>query len=136
MNNDNTPRSDQDKLVNTVTQQLHKQAAELDPAVTAKLDAARRQALAQCNTEHSRQHDHTTNQRWWTFSHAPAIAATLVVAVLIGVVYNSKQSPTNKNLLVQSLDSSFEVVLTNNDFELMEEDLEFYLWLEEMAETG
>jgi Protein of unknown function (DUF3619) len=119
--------SQKNDLADDIKRQLDTEADHLDPSITHRLDAARRQALASATEQ-----ENPTG--WWKMAYAPALAAGLAIAVFMGVINNTADT-TQPEMAANPLQSDFEVVLTNEDFELMEEDLEFYLWLEEEAKT-
>lgn len=113
-----------EELVKAANQQLSEQADELPPETSAKLDRIRSEAV-----QTSRQSSSDSGRWHWSF--APALAASvLTIAVLITVDFNTGSQSSLETSMAMQLD---DMSLINEDFELMEEDLEFYLWLEDEA---
>jgi len=111
----------QSDVVPKVTHALDQQADNLRSEITDKLDASRFRATAEQGPAPL-----TGNLlRWWvpaTGSFAVIIFAFLVVNT---VDLSAPSVPNDEQEML------LEFVLTNSDLELMEEDLEFYLWLAE-----
>jgi hypothetical protein len=104
-----------------VTNALDKQAETISPKISDRLDAARFSAIAEPNSK--------LNSNPGLLPWLPAMgtcAALLLVVVMLNIPDSS--TPT---LADGDQDLVLEVVLTNQDMDLMEEDLEFYLWLAE-----
>ena len=114
-----------DELVKATNQQLSQQADDLPPATLAKLDRIRSEAVQASSKP-------TPGTGRWHWSFAPALAASmLTIAVLVAVEFNSGDPVSAETgIAMEQLD---DMSLINEDFELMEEDLEFYLWLEDEA---
>ena len=135
--NDNTP-ADKDladtALTDTVRRQLDLQAAELDDNTVNRLDTIRRQALQQARP---RAEPTNTEQYGWygrrsRWVYGSALAASVLLAALLLAINNDKpmlQPPSEQS-------GGFAIALMNEDFELLEEDIEFYLWLEEESAQG
>ncbi|EAW31582.1 hypothetical protein GP2143_08529 [marine gamma proteobacterium HTCC2143] len=104
-----------------VTNALDKQAETISPKISDRLDAARFSAIAEPDSK--------LNSNPGLLPWLPAMgtcAALLLVVVMLNIPDSS--TPT---LADGDQDLVLEVVLTNQDMDLMEEDLEFYLWLAE-----
>jgi hypothetical protein len=111
------------ELVKEARSQLNQQAAELPADTVAKLDAIR--AGVREEVERGSRWD----ALWDKWSYIPAVAACLLVVV----VMINRPAEVNP-LLVEGLNdepTEFELVLVNDDFEALQEDLEFYEWLEQ-----
>ena len=106
-----------------VTNALDKQAETISPKISDRLDAARFSAIAEPDSK--------LNSNPGLLPWLPAMgtcAALLLVVVMLNIPDSS--TPT---LADGDQDLVLEVVLTNQDMDLMEEDLEFYLWLAEQS---
>jgi len=104
-----------------VTNALDKQAETISPKISDRLDAARFSAIAEPDSK--------LNSNPGLLPWLPAMgtcAALLLVVVMLNIPDSS--TPT---LADGDQDLVLEVVLTNQDMDLTEEDLEFYLWLAE-----
>ena len=105
----------------SVANALDKQAETISPKISDRLDAARFSAIAEPDSK--------LNSNPGLLPWLPAMgtcAALLLVVVMLNIPDSS--TPT---LADGDQDLVLEVVLTNQDMDLMEEDLEFYLWLAE-----
>jgi hypothetical protein len=106
-----------------VTNALDKQAETISPKISDRLDAARFSAIAEPDSK--------LNSNPGLLPWLPAMgtcAALLLVVVVVMLNIPDSSTPT---LADGDQDLVLEVVLTNQDMDLMEEDLEFYLWLAE-----
>ena len=113
-------KSNQDGIRFAVTGSLDKQASNIDPDISDRLDAARLKALA----EPSLQSKSGPKLRQWS----PIFG--VCTALLVVVVMFDRPNLNNKTLISNNDENdALELVLTNQDMELMEEELEFYLWL-------
>ena len=99
-----------------------------DESVTA-LDAATRSRLTQAR--HRALEQRASHDRGWAWSLVPAgtVAATALVAWL--VVWQAP--PPNDELQTAQL-TDLEILLGEEDLEMLDEELEFYGWLEEQPE--
>jgi hypothetical protein len=92
------------------------------------LDAATRSRLTQAR--HRALEERVSRDRGWVWSLVPAgaVAATALVAWL--VVW---QAPQPNDLQTAQL-TDLEILLGEEDIEMLDEELEFYGWLEEQPE--
>ena len=104
-----------------VTNALDKQAETISPKISDRLDAARFSAIAEPDSK--------PNSNPGLLPWLPALG-TCAALWLVVVMLNTPDSGTPA-LADGDQDLVLEVVLTNQDMDLMEEDLEFYLWLAE-----
>lgn len=118
-------QSDDDKLTKQLKQQLDDSTARLPPETLAALDAARHEALLQAPRKT------TAPALNWRF--VPAIAASVVVVMLWFTVDISRDTPS---VVEFAGHESFDESLITEDFEMLEQELEFYLWLEEEPASG
>ena len=95
----------------------------------AALDAATRSRLTQAR--HRALEERASRDRGWRWSLVPAgtVAATALVAWL--VVW---QSPPANDAVQAAPLSDLEILLGEEDLEMLDEELEFYGWLEEQPE--
>jgi len=96
--------------------------AALDGATRSRLTQARYRALEELRTERS---------RGWRFTLVPA--GTLAAMALVVWLTVSQAPPTEVGFQVSSL-GDLEILLAEEDIEMLDEDLEFYGWLEEQPE--
>lgn len=122
--------SDNDTLVNTIKQELDQQSNTLDSDVTDKLNTLRRQAL---EAKHSRVNKPYS---WWQPVYKPALAASFALAATVALVLYNPVATEREQIIANDLQSDLDVVLGDEDFELMQQDLEFYLWMEDEAENS
>ena len=96
--------------------------AALDAATRSKLTQARYRALEE---------QASARDRGWRSSLMPAgtVAATALVALL--VVWQAPQGPRGPD--PEQL-SDLEILLGEEDLEMLDEEIEFYGWLEEQPE--
>jgi hypothetical protein len=96
--------------------------AALDAATRSRLTQARHRALAERTS---------VRDRGWRSALVPggAVAATALVAWL--VVW---QSPPGGDAVPAESLSDLEILLGEEDLEMLDEELEFYGWLEEQPE--
>lgn len=96
--------------------------AGLDAATRSRLNRARQRALEELAAPRSR--------GWqWTLVPAGALAAAAVVALL--VVW--QQPPPVSDVQVATL-GDLEILLGEEDLEMLDEEIDFYGWLEEQPE--
>jgi len=95
----------------------------------AALDAATRSRLTQAR--HRALEERASRDHGWRWSLVPAgtVAATALVAWL--VVW---QSPPANDAVSAAPLSDLEILLGEEDLEMLDEELEFYGWLEEQPE--
>lgn len=117
-----------EKLVRDALEQRTKQlfddsVASLDAATRSQLNRARHRALEERSP---------TPAPWWRWSVLPAggVAAAAVVAALLFV---HPRVPSETGLQASSL-SDLEILLGDEDLQMLDEDIEFYGWLEEQPE--
>jgi len=96
--------------------------AALDGATRSRLTQARHRAL----DEHAQRRD-----RRWLFALVPAgaVAAMALVAWLVVV-----QQPPTPEIVQEAALGDLEILLGEEDLEMLDEELEFYGWLEEQPE--
>jgi hypothetical protein len=117
----------QQALLAQTRQQLDQQAANLPASTLTALDSARRKAVEQSELQHG------WDRRWNKLAYVPALAASLLVAVLwLGGPIDSER---------QSIDrveepTDIEMTLAEEDFDILQQELEFYLWLEQQSVSG
>jgi hypothetical protein len=103
------------------TKQLFDESvAGLDAATRSRLTRARHRALEERKPKRSRA---------WSFTLVPA--GTLAAAAL--VAWFMQQPPVGDELEMDSL-GDLEILLAEEDLEMLDEDLDFYGWLEEQPE--
>lgn len=127
--NNQTPKEPPHQIAQHIKQELDTQAAQLDPRISKKLDTLRQEAVTAADEKNH-------HNPWWKIAYVPALATCLAAAFFITLSHNNPQSINNNALIPSHLPTEYETVLTNADLELMEEELEFYLWLEEEYKTG
>ena len=95
--------------------------AALDAATRSKLTQARHRALEEQDT---------ARDRGWRSSLVPAgtLAATAVVAWLV-----AWQVPSDPDLSTPAV-ADLEILLGEEDLQMLDEEIEFYGWLEEQPE--
>lgn len=96
--------------------------AALDAATRSRLTRARYRALEELKGSRS---------RGWGFTLIPA--GTAAAAALLAWFTVWQAPPTEVDLQVASL-GDLEILLAEEDLEMLDEDLEFYGWLEEQPE--
>ncbi len=112
---------DEEALVNKFRESFQQRVDAIDDETMAELDCIRQRAVEAAGTN--------ARLRVVRSAYAVALAASVLV---VAVLFNSVTSPES---LIHP-DSDFEMVVVNNDFELLEEDPEFYQWLEVELENG
>ena len=116
-----------DKLVRDGFEQRTKQLFDdgvtgLDAATRSRLTRARHKALKELAP---------AKARWrWSFVPAGGVAAAAVLAVLLFV---HPRPQTEAGLQASSL-SDLEILFGEEDLQMLDEDIEFYGWLEEQPE--
>lgn len=104
--------------------ELDLQASKIDINSEQRLNAARR-----CAIEAARQgnRESFSVNRWWSRSFlSPMLAVSMLV--LVAIFLNSNEDNTEAKF--SQLQDDFNMVLTNNDFDILQEDIEFYVWME------
>jgi hypothetical protein len=96
--------------------------ARIDAAARSRLTQARHRALQELEPARSR-------LRWW-LAPAGALAAAALAAVVM--VYGGGPAP-DAGLQATALDD-LEILLGDEDLEMLDEEIEFYAWLEEQPE--
>jgi negative regulator of sigma E activity len=96
--------------------------AALDGATRSRLTQARHRAL----DEHAQRRD-----RGWLATLAPAGAAAAMALVAWFVVW---QQPPTTEVVQEAALGDLEILLGEEDLEMLDEELEFYGWLEEQPE--
>ena len=98
--------------------------AALDAATLSRLTQARYRALEELKP---------ARRRGWQWSLVPAgtLAATALVAWL--TVWQAPPATEDSGLQAESL-SDLELLLAEEDLEMLDEELDFYGWLEEQPE--
>jgi len=116
-----------DKLVRNEFEQRTKQlfdagVAGLDAATRSRLTRARHRALEELTP---------AKVRWrWSVVPVGGVAAAAVLAVLLFV---HPRPATETGLQASSL-GDLEILLGDEDLQMLDEDIEFYGWLEEQPE--
>jgi hypothetical protein len=115
--------------------ELERRAKRAFDDSVAALDGATRSRLTQARHRALDEHAEARDRRWLsTFVPAGAAAATALVAWLF--VW---QSPVPSEVVQEAQLSDLEILLGEEDLEMLDEELEFYGWLEEQpefADTG
>ncbi len=114
------------KLVRDGFEQRTKQVfddgvAGLDAATRSRLTRARHRALEELAPAKAR----------WRWSFVPA--GGVAVAALAVLLFVHPRSPTETGLQASSL-SDIEILFGEEDLQMLDEDIEFYGWLEEQPE--
>ncbi|NRB36844.1 MAG: hypothetical protein HRU20_00085 [Pseudomonadales bacterium] len=111
-------------------QQFDQQADHLDEATVKKLDNIRCEAITAAGKQPSlfssviQQIQQIQQVQAW---QKPAIALSIVgLCVYLGLVNTTPSASLPDNTL--------DMVLINEDYDLLHEDIEFYLWLENQAQ--
>lgn len=100
-------------------------AAGLDAATRSRLTQARHRALAELPNAGAR-------RRWrWSLVPAGAVAAAALVAVLM---LQPNDRVTDAGLRQFDSLADLEILLGEEDLEMLDEEIEFYAWLEEQPE--
>jgi hypothetical protein len=97
--------------------------AALDAATRSRLTQARHRALAQLKSP----------ARSWQWSLAPVGVGTLAAAALVVWFTIGQPPPATEDLRGTSL-NDLELLLAEEDLEMLDEELDFYGWLEEQPE--
>lgn len=119
------------KLVKNISAVLDQQAQELPAHIQVRLNVARSEAINQRVDNHS--NPKSTNSRsnffgiftrpYWS---AGALGFAAMFAVAVTVVFDSPKTDGPSPLV-----DELNLVVANKDFSLLQEDLEFYVWLQE-----
>ncbi|HVY65382.1 MAG TPA: hypothetical protein VHH11_11235 [Gammaproteobacteria bacterium] len=112
-----------DRFEQRTKQLFDESVAGIDAAARARLVRARHRALEDLAPAKS---------RGWRWSLVPAggVAVATVLAVLLVV---HPRAPTETGLQASSL-NDLEILLGEEDLQMLEEDIEFYGWLEQQPE--
>jgi hypothetical protein len=97
--------------------------ANLDAATRSQLTRARHRALGELAT---------TRAPWWRWSVLPA-GGVAAAAVLAALLFVHPRIPNDAGLQASSL-NDLEILLGDEDLQMLDEDIEFYGWLEEQPE--
>ncbi len=117
--------SDAEKeLTKKVSSVLDQEAEALPAHIQVRLNVARNAALNFKQDKSSREFFGFLSNNSWAVG-VTAFAAMFVVVV--AVVFNSSSSLDDSSQLVDELN----LVVVNEDLPLLQEDLEFYVWLQE-----
>jgi|SRR6185369_1779778 len=117
----------EEKLVRDGFEQRTKQlfddgVASLDAATRSQLTRARHNALEKLTP---------AKARWrWSFVPAGGVAVAAALAVLLFV----QPRPQTETALQSSPLGDLEILLSEEDLQMLDEDIEFYGWLEEQPE--
>src|SRR5262245_12159029 len=120
-------RMSDEKLVRDGFEQQTKQlfddgVAGVDAATRSRLTRARHRALEELQP---------SKARWgWSFVPAGGVAVAAVLAVLLFV---HPRPPTEAGLQAAQL-GDLEILFSEEDLQMLDDDLEFYGWLEEQPE--
>jgi hypothetical protein len=95
----------------------------LDDEVRSRLSRARYEAVAAAERR-------ATRPAWRTWAPAAAIASTAIVAVLLWRVQEPATQPTVADGSGDAAVEAVELLADGEDLELVENDLEFYEWLD------
>ena len=117
------------KLVRDRFEQRTKQlfddsVASLDAATRSKLTRARHRALEELGS---------AKARGWRWALVPA-GGVAVAAVLAVLLFVQPRPPSEAGLLQASSLGDAEILLGEEDLQMLDEDIEFYGWLEEQPE--
>lgn len=116
--------SDRDDSLERSAARAYRDAArDLDPATSAALARARREALAGAGR---------VAPAWWA---APVALTTGAAAIAVGLVMTRQPVPSATPLPVAGSAAEVEILLADESLDMIEE-LEFYLWLETEPDTG
>ncbi len=114
------------KFENNVKQQLDLSLTTLDAMTQSQLTQARYKALAHAETKRF------DLGRWFT-----GLATAAVMALLVITVMPTTKLPDNQQLANQQLASDPEWVLVSDMDEIeLYQDLEFYQWLDDNADSN
>lgn len=107
-----------DDLIERARAAVDREVGNLDAATRSRLVAARRAALAELEAP----------RRSFTATWVPVGAAAVVAVIAVGVALNPRAPVPEAGV---EADTAIELLLTDDDFVLYEDDLEFYAWLDE-----
>ncbi|WP_317931020.1 DUF3619 family protein [Halioxenophilus sp. WMMB6] len=136
MNNDKQQSAELTPEAKLVVDSLQASSEQLPESVVSRLHQARQKALA-ANVEPAR-------GRGFGFSAKQTIGAGLsfagLAAVALVLLNSSPQSITTPQPIIATeppaVAGELELVLTNDDFELLANDLSFYEWLAEQPDAS
>lgn len=116
---------------NEIARQFEQRSKQLFDQSTAALDAATRSRLTRARYRALEELAPAAQRGWrWSLVPAGAVAATALVAWLLV----SQTPPTADTGLQGAQLTDLEILLSEEDLEMLDEDLEFYGWLEEQPE--
>lgn len=104
----------EEELMQQANSALQQRADELDQETAAELDRIRRQVVAAAEKPRA---------AWFMQPLYQGALAVCLVVVMVFAFY-----PQSSEVVAEA--SELELVLTNDDFEMLSEDPEFYQWLE------
>jgi hypothetical protein len=111
---------------------FERRAQELFDASVAGLDAATRSRLNQARHRALAAAGPVRHNGWWTWAPSGAIVAALLA---IGVVlWQPGADLTAEGGLRAASIADLEVLLGEEDLEMLDEEIEFYAWLEQQPE--
>ncbi len=125
-----------DQMIKQLKQQLDQEASQLKPETVNALDKLRREAVQEAEKTRSK------GFQWNYWSYAPALAASVLVVMLLISTNTNDNAVVDVPIQISEIQSSeiqpsgFEIAVMNEDMELLEEDVEFYLWLAEESVSG
>ncbi len=111
------PRAADQRWIAPLTAELDRRVEDLDAATLSRLNRARQAALSA----------HAPRRSWWWF----ALPAAATAALVLGVGLAGKPAPTvpaGTTATVSAQD--FELLSSDDNLELYQEDLDFYAWLD------
>jgi hypothetical protein len=114
---------DDEELIARAQREVDREVEGLDAATRAKLNAARRAALAELEAP----------RRGFAHAWVPVGAAAAVAVIAVGVALD-RPGPAPE--VAAEPATELEVLLADDELALYEEELEFYAWLDEQANAG
>jgi hypothetical protein len=116
---------------NELDQAFRRRTKQLFDDSTARLDAATRSRLTRAR--HRALEELTPAARAWRFALLPAGAVAGAALVAWLVVWQTPPPAAEAGLQVATL-SDLEILLGEEDLEMLDEEIDFYGWLEEQPE--
>lgn len=105
-------------------QVFDRSVSEIDAPTRSRLTQARHRALQELSSRSA------WRSTWhWSFAPAGALAAAALVAFLV-----FRQGEPVTDLTLQAAAGDLEILLGEEELEMLDEELEFYAWLEEQPE--
>jgi hypothetical protein len=112
------------ELEERTKQVFDRSLSEIDAATRSRLTQARYRALQELAPAGARR------SSWhWSFAPAGALAAAALVALLLW-----QTEPATEPTLQAVAAADLEILLAEEELEMLDEELEFYAWLEEQPE--